>query len=252
MTATEFIVIALAGIAGGVANAVAGGGTFFTFPVLVAFGVSTLEANATSAIALVPGSIAIGLAYREETAARWRQLVPTAVISVIGGLAGGALLIAIGDARFRPMVPWLLGSATLLFALSGQIRSFVQRTAGHGGLGSVARYALVSAVALYGGFFGAGMGIMLLAVLALTETGQFDFHTANATKNVVATLSQTLAVILFVIGGLVHWLEAVIICAGAIIGGYYGIYLARRVPESIVRAVVVVVGAALTLAFFLR
>ncbi|MGZ5830033.1 MAG: TSUP family transporter, partial [Xanthobacteraceae bacterium] len=97
MTATEFIVITLAGIAGGVANAVAGGGTFFTFPVLVAFGISTLEANATSAIALVPGSIAIGLAYRDETAARWRQLVPTAIISVIGGLAGGALLIAIGD-----------------------------------------------------------------------------------------------------------------------------------------------------------
>jgi uncharacterized membrane protein YfcA len=252
VTATEIIVIALAGVAGGIANAVAGGGTFFTFPVLVAYGVSTLDANATSAIALVPGSVAIGLAYRSETAARWRELVPTIVISVIGGLAGGALLIAIGDARFRPMVPWLIGGATLVFALSGRIRGYIQRMGGHGGLGPVARYALISLVAVYGGFFGAGMGIMLLAVLALTETGQFDFHTANATKNVVATLSQTLAVVLFVIGGLVHWQEAAIITAGAIVGGYSGIYLARRVPEAIVRGVVVVLGAALTLAFFLR
>jgi uncharacterized membrane protein YfcA len=252
VTLTEFSILAVAGVAGGIANAVAGGGTFFTFAALVAFGISTLEANATSAIALVPGSLAVGFAYRKETAERWRELVPAAIISVIGGAAGGALLIAIGDARFRPLVPWLLGSATLLFAMSGRIRDLVRVMAGHQGMGAGTRYAMLGTVAVYGGFFGAGMGIMLLAALALAEAGNFDFHKANATKNVVATLSQSLAVMLFVIGGLVHWLEAIIICVGATAGGYYGIYLARRVPVAVVRAVVVVVGAALTLVFFLR
>jgi uncharacterized membrane protein YfcA len=252
VTATEFIVIALAGFAGGLVNALAGGGTFFTFAVLVAYGVSTLEANATSAIALVPGSLAVGFAYRKETVTRWRTLIPAAVIAIFGGLAGGALLIAIGDARFRPLVPWLLGAATLLFAFSGRLREFVNAHAGHGGIGAVGGYILISLVAVYGGFFGAGMGIMLLAVLALTEVGKFDFHTANATKNVVATLSQTFAVALFVIGGLVHWAEAAIITVTSIFGGYYGIRIAKRVPEAIVRGVVVAVGAALTLLFFFR
>jgi uncharacterized membrane protein YfcA len=231
------------------ANAVAGGGACFTFPVLVAFGLSTIEANATTAVALVPGSLAVAVAYRRETVARWRELVPFVIISVFGGLAGGVLLIEIGDERFRPLVPWLLGAATLLFATSGKIRDLVRRP-GRPAVGHLTGYLLIAAAALYGGFFGAGLGIMLLASLALMGGG--DFHKANATKNVVATLAQGFAVALFVAGGLVYWPEAAVITVAAILGGYLGVIVAKRVPESIVRGIVVAVGAVLTVVFFVR
>jgi hypothetical protein len=140
----------------------------------------------------------------------------------------------------------------LLFAVSGKISDLVKIMSGHHGLGPGVRNAVLGIVAIYGGFFGAGMGIMILAAVALTEAGEFDFHKANATKNVVATLSQTLAVLMFIAGGLVHWPEAGIICVTAIVGGYYGIYLTRRISVGLVRAIVVTAGAALTLVFFLR
>lgn len=250
MSAAEIVVLALAGFVGGIANAVAGGGTFFTFAAMVAFGLSTLDANATSAISFIPASFAIGAAYRDETLARWREIIPYGVLGLVGGLSGALLLIWLGDARFRPLVPWLLGGATLLFAFSDQIRVAVQRVAGHGGVGPLIGNGLVAVVALYGGFFGAGMGIMLLAALALLEHG--DFHTANATKNIVATLSQTLAVVLFIIGGLVHWPQAIVTMLAGAAGGFVGIVVARRVPTVIVRGVVVAVGAVLTIVFAIR
>jgi len=246
----EVLVLALAGFLGGIVNAVAGGGTFFTFAALVAFGMSTLDANATSAIALVPGSIATGAAYRHESAKYWRAILPFAVIGVVGGVGGALLLIALGDARFRPLVPWLLAGATMLFALSAQIRGLVEKIVGAGGIGPTGSSIIIALVAIYGGFFGAGMGIMLLAALALMGNG--DFHRANATKNVVALLAQSVAVIIFIIGGLVRWPQAIVIMLAAIAGGYLGVLLARRVPETIVRATVVAVGAVLALVFFLR
>jgi len=250
VSASEILVLALMGFIGGIVNAVAGGGTFFTFAALVAFGMSTLDANATSAVALVPGSFATGAAYRHETSKYWREILPFAVIAVIGGLAGGALLIAIGDQRFRPLVPWLLAGATLLFALSTPIRNLVGKIAGSGGIGPIWSCAIIAAVTVYGGFFGAGMGIMLLAALALMGNG--DFHRANATKNVVAVLAQSVAVILFIANGLVRWPQAIVTTLAAIAGGYLGVTLARRVPETIVRATVVAVGTVLTVIFFLR
>jgi uncharacterized protein len=246
----EVLVLALAGFLGGIVNAVAGGGTFFTFAALVAFGMSTLDANATSAVALVPGSIATGAAYRHESAKHWRVILPFAAIGVIGGVGGALLLIALGDARFRPLVPWLLAGATMLFALSAQIRCLVEKIVGAGGIGPIGSSIIIALVAIYGGFFGAGMGIMLLAALALMGHG--DFHRANATKNVVALVAQSVAVIIFIIGGLVRWPQAIVIMLAAIAGGYLGVLLARRVPETIVRAAVVAVGAVLALVFFLR
>ena len=250
MSALEVIVLALMGFLGGIVNAVAGGGTFFTFAALVAFGMSTLDANATSAVALVPGSFATSAAYRYEISKYWRDIFPFAVIAVIGGLGGAALLIAIGDQRFRPLVPWLLAGATLLFAFSTPIRGAVRSIAGSGGIGPVWSCALIAVVTVYGGFFGAGMGIMLLAALALMGSG--DFHRGNATKNVVAVLAQSVAVILFIANGLVRWPQAIVTTLAAIVGGYLGVTLARRVPEAIVRATVVAVGTVLTLIFLLR
>lgn len=251
MTAGEAALLAVAGFAGGVANAVAGGGTFFTFAAMVASGLTSLEANATSAVALVPGSLAIAAAYRNETRLYARSILPFAAIGAVGGFAGAALLIAIGDAGFRPLVPWLLALATALFAFSGRLRSLALRILGENSAGSHASaYAIMALVSVYGGFFGAGMGIMMLAALAIVEPG--NFHKANATKNIVSMLAQAVAIALFASGGLVRWPQAVVATAAAVGGGYLGVALARKVPEAIVRAAVVLLGSALTLVFALR
>lgn len=251
MTLLEIVLLALAGFAGGVANAVAGGGTFFSFPLMVAFGMSTLDANATTAVGFVPGSLSTAAAYWKETRERLREVIPFALIGIAGGVAGALLLIGIGDEGFRPTVPWLLAFATLTFAFSGWIKTFTAQFTHTGARYARAiAYLLMGLVAIYGGFFGAGQGIMVLATLAVIQDS--DFHRANATKNIICMLAQAVAVILFIWGGLVHWPQALVTIAGAIFGGYFGIVVARRVPEIWVRAVVVAIGAGLSVVFFLR
>jgi uncharacterized membrane protein YfcA len=247
----EIALLALTGFIAGLVNAVAGGGTFFTFATMVGFGMPTLNANATSAVALIPGSFASMLAYWPETRKNWRRSVPYVLIGVVGGIAGALLLIAIGDEGFRPLVPWLLGIATVTFALSSRIGALRDRLAGRGGrVMRIGAFALLILVGIYGGFFGAGMGIMLLAALAIINIG--DFHSANALKNLIATVSQLMAVVLFSTNGLVSWPEAAITTATCIAGGYLGVVAARRVPEAVVRAIVVIVGAGLTAVFFFK
>jgi uncharacterized protein len=251
MTILEVVLLVLAGFAGGVANAIAGGGSFFSFPIMVAFGMSTLDANATTAVGFVPGSFATAAAYWDETRKRIREMLPFVLVGIAGGVAGALLLIGIGDEGFRPTVPWLLASATLIFAFSGQIKSWTARFTKEGSRhAKTIAYVLMGIAAIYGGFFGAGLGIMVLATLAVIEEG--DFHRANATKNILCMLAQATAVVLFVWSGLVHWPQALVTIAGAIFGGYFGIVIARRVPEAWVRAVVVAVGAVLSVVFFLR
>lgn len=251
MTWLEIILLALAGFAGGVANAVAGGGSFFSFPVMVAFGMSTLDANATTAVGFVPGSLATTAAYWQDTRHRLREILPFALVGIAGGVIGALLLIGIGDEGFRPTVPWLLALATLIFALSGWIKSYIARFTRQGARhAKTIAYVLMGIAAIYGGFFGAGLGIMVLATLAVIEEG--DFHRANATKNILCMLAQATAVVLFIWSGLVHWPQALVTIAGAIFGGYFGIVVARKVPEIWVRIVVVAVGAVLSAVFFLR
>lgn len=249
MTIGEILLLGLAGFMAGIANAVAGGGTFFPFAAMVAFGMPTLEANATCAVALVPGSLATAAAYRKELRAHWRDLVPFAVISLVGGTAGGLILLSIGDEGFRPMVPWLLAVATLTFAFSARIRVLFAGAHGSGQGMRAGAYLVMCLVAVYGGFFGAGMGIMILAALAVILSG--DFHKANAIKNIAAMLSQTSAVVMFILGALVHWPEAAIVAVTATGGGYLGVSVARHVPEWLVRGVVVATGAVLTVVFLI-
>lgn len=251
VTFFQAVVLALAGFAAGTVNAVAGGGTFITFAALVACGLPTLDANATSAVALTPSNLSSVAGYRSEVRNHFREMIPFAIMALIGGGIGALLLIWIGDSGFRPLVPWLLLLATLLFAFSGQIRTFVEPwSRGQNAGARLAAYALMMAVAIYGGFFGAGTGIMMLAALAILESG--NFHKANATKLVMAFLIQIMSSALLIAGGLVHWPQALVTIGASVFGGYYGVVLARRVPEKIIRAVVVAIGAVLTVIFFVR
>lgn len=251
MTIINIIMLAVAGFAAGTVNAIAGGGTFLTFAALVAGGLNTLDANATSAVALTPANLATVAAYRPEVRTHFREMVPFMLIGLAGGVVGALLLIWLGDARFRPLVPWLLLVATLLFAFSDRIRAVVEPWSKEKHAGArVGGVVLMAIVAIYGGFFGAGMGIMMLAALAILESG--DFHKANSLKAVVSFLVQLVSSALLIVGGLVHWPEAVVTMLASSAGGYYGVGIARRVPEKIIRAVVVTIGAVLTVIFFLK
>lgn len=243
--------LAVAGFLAGTVNAIAGGGTFVTFAALVVSGLPTLDANATSAVALTPANLASVVAYRSEVRAHYREMIPFAIIGLIGGGIGALLLIWLGDGGFRPMVPWLLLVATLMFAFSGQIRAFVAPfSEGQHATAKLVAYGVMMIVAIYGGFFGAGIGIMMLAALAIIANG--DYHKANSTKILVAFLIQIVSAALLIAGGLVHWPQALVTIVASSLGGYYGVGFARIVPEKVTRAVVVAIGAALTVVFFLK
>jgi uncharacterized membrane protein YfcA len=248
----EAALLLAASVAAGALNAVAGGGTFFTFSALVATGMPAIAANATSSAAVWPGSLAGLAAYREETRAHGRRLAALGAVSLAGGLIGAWALLAIEEDTFAALVPWLLLGATALFAAGPRIKRAASGLGAFGAspLGQGAGLAFQFAVAIYGGFFGAGMGILMLAALTLTERG--DFHMANSAKTVLAALINAIAIALFAWGGLIHYAEAALMAVGAIAGGYGGVSAAKRVPEPVLRASVVTVGVVLAAYFFFR
>lgn len=251
MTPFDIALLAFAGFAAGTLNAIAGGGTIFTFSALMAVGVPPVAANATSAAAVVVGSVASTVAYRREVLAALRRLLPLCAISALGGAAGAFLLLRSGDQAFRALVPWLLLAATMLFAAAPLIQKAVQRMAAagqrRGGLGlAVPVQGLVS---VYGGYFGAGMGVMMLASLSLTEDS--DYHAINAAKNLMSIVLQLIAVVVFIASGIVRYEISLLIAAASIAGGWIGVVAARRVAESQVRAFVISSGLALSAWYFL-
>lgn len=251
MTFMQIFLLALSGFAAGAVNAVAGGGTFFTFAALVFAGLPTLDANATSAVALTPANFAGVAGYRDELRKYAREVMPIVVISLAGAALGAWILIAIGDEGFRPTVPWLLLFATVLFAVAPSLNRIVAPAArSNTAAFRLFAYLLITLVAIYSGFFGAGAGIMMLAALAIVEGG--DFHKSNAIKNVVALLAQFVSSALLIAGGLVHWREAIIVMVASVAGTFVGLHAARRAPVRMIRAVVVTVGAVLTVLFFIR
>jgi len=251
VTLIDFLLLAGGGFLAGVVNSVAGGGTFLSFAAMVACGLTPLEANATSAVAIAPSNLATVAAYRHEVKSHWREFIPFAIIGVIGGAIGAWLLIWLGNAGFKPLVPWLLLFATLLFAFSGPIRSLVEPWSQRSGMSvRIAAYGLMIVVSIYGGFFGAGIGFVILAALLILEGG--DYHKANAIRITIAFLIQAVAAVLLIFGGLVHWPHAIVTMIAASVTGYYGVGWVKRLPEPVVRAVVVAIGAALTIVFFIK
>ena len=235
-------VLLLAGLVSGAVNAVAGGGTFIAFGALTFLGLPPITANATSSIAQFPGYVTSSLAYARELRAFGRTLLPFAVVSALGGLAGAGILLSLDNPQFRALVPWLLIGATALFAAGPAITRWLK--ARRFQAPAPVAWAVQFVVAVYGGFFGAGQGIMMLASLGLTEGD--DYHRINAMKNLLSVVIAGLAVVVFVSGGVIAWGHGLVMTLAVATGGWSGVALARRVPQPLVRGFVIAVGLVLT------
>ncbi len=235
---------------GGALNSVAGGGSFVAFPTLLFTGVPPIPANATNTIALWTGAAASGGAYRRHLDMPRRVLLPLLTSSLIGGIAGALLLLRTPAHTFMRVLPWLTLGATLLFAfgrkLAGARKSALAHEASSGALAAATLFQLC--VAVYGGYFGGGMGIVMLAMLA--TLGMTDIHAMNALKSVMGSVINGVAVVTFILARAVYWKHGTVMILGAILGGYLGAHYAQKVPQIWIRAFVVMVGSAMTIYFF--
>lgn len=246
MSATQLVVPALAAFAAGMLNSVAGGGSFLSFPALVFAGVPPISANATNNAALWVGTIGSARGYREEIREYRSLLRPVLIASAAGSLIGASLLLLTPPALFVRLIPWLLLFATLLFAVSPLMKHRSDRRPGH----APWQIATQFAVAIYGGYFGAGMGILMLAVLAFS--GLPSLNAQNAIKNVLAVAINGVASVPFVIARIVDWRFAVPMAVLALAGGYCGARLFRQVSQPVSRAVIIAIGVGMTMVFFAR
>lgn len=247
MSSLEILFLAAAGFAAGAINALAGGGTLFTFSALMFTGLPPVTANTTSAVAVLPGQIAAGLAYLKDIRHYWREWIPLTLLSGIGGLVGGLLLLNGGNDTFRFLVPYLVLLATILFLFSNKIAALGEALARRT-QNKTLPYGIQGLVGIYGGYFGAGMGIMMLASLPLTEGG--EYHRVNAAKSLMATVMQGVAVILFLWVGDIDWAAAGIVAAASITGGYLSIRIGRHLPSHWLRRFVITVGFSLSAWYF--
>lgn len=242
-----------AGFIAGAVNSVAGGGSLIAFPALLAAGLTPLGANATCTASLMPGSFASVLGYRKELAGTRDRVLAMAVPSVVGGVLGALLALRVGDRRFAASVPWLILLATSLFAAQAPLARWLAKRSDDAPM-SRARLAGIAAfqllVAIYGGYFGAGIGILMLAALGVA--GERDIHRANGLKSLAAAAINLLATFAFLVSGRVDPLAAVTTAVGAISGGYFGAGYARRLGQGTVRRVVLAVGLSLAAVMFLR
>jgi uncharacterized protein len=252
LTLPQAIFLFAAGALGGALNAVAGGGSFIAFPALLFTGVGPVAANATNTLALWVGVTASGGAYRKHLNISRRVMIPLIVMSIVGGLAGAVLLIKTPAQTFLRVLPWLLLGATLLFTfgkhLTGRISAGISHESSNAAVAGACLFELF--VAVYGGYFGGGMGIMNLAMLA--AIGMTDMHAMNALKVVLGGFINGVATITFIATGTIVWRQGVVMTAGAILGGYFAAHYSQKLPQSWIRALVIAIGFAMTIYFFVR
>ena len=235
-------------------NAVAGGGSFITFPALLFTHIPAIPANATNTAAVWPGSVASAVAYRKVlNREAWRMLWPLIIMCFAGALLGAHVLLHTPPETFVKLIPWLLLCATMLFASSGKITAWIQAR-NNGEARSRAwmagGFALQLVIAMYVGYFGAGAGILILALLALM--GQHNIHTMNGMKTVLVSVANAVALGTFIVHGIVVWPQALIMIAGSLIGGYGGAHLAQKMKQVYVRRAVIAIGVAVSIYFFIR
>lgn len=245
------LLLFLAALAAGAINSVAGGGTLLTYPALLAFGVPYVDANATSTVALVPGSVSAWWGYRDEMGSSRRELLWMGVPSLLGGFIGARSAATVSNALFGHLVPWLIFLATALFMIQEPVRRRMARRVESGEAQAptqtTRRMLMVGVfqffVALYGGFFGAGIGILMLAALGFL--GMSNIHRMNGLKNFAAVCINGVGALTFIAYHRVHWPLAALMAVGAILGGLGGAGLAQRIGQQNVRRVVIGVGLSL-------
>jgi uncharacterized membrane protein YfcA len=242
-----------AGIAGTL-NAVAGGGTFISFPALMLTGMPAVEANATNTVALWPGLAASTGAYLKRLDVPGRLLVPLLLTSIVGGWIGSLLLLKTPQHTFLHLVPWLLLSGTLLFAFGNQIRALAGKTAAVHDLRNASWQVVTMAsivellIAIYGGYFGAGIGFITLGMLA--ALGMRDVHAMGAIRTLLAVVINAAAVLIFVLARAVFWPFCVVMIAGSLTGGWFGAHYAQKADPIKVRRVVIAIGVAMSVYYF--
>ncbi len=244
----EWLIYLLAGLAGGAVNASAGGAKLFVFPLLLASGLSPLAANVTGAVALWPAQLPAVWVWRRTLMTDARRLARQAIPAVAGGLTGALLLVSFPDDAFVAAIPFLLAIAVAAIVLGPQLAVLLQRALPPRQLAAMTGL-LLFLTGVYAGYFGAGMGFMLIAVL--TAASGLAIQEANAAKNLMAVAISTTAVVPLMLSGLVDWPAALLVLAGGLVGGWIGGHLTRFVPARAMRIGVAVIGVALTASFLL-
>jgi uncharacterized membrane protein YfcA len=256
LTLGQGLLLGLTAAVAAAINSVAGGGTFLTFPVLIFCGFTEFRANTTSTVALWFGSVASVRAYQSQLKGQRRPLVILLTTSLLGALLGSLLLLKTPDSVFQHLVPWLLLFATLTFIYGKSLTRLLHRYV-HLDITQPQNWgpffvgiAIQLVIAVYGGFFGGGIGILILALLTLL--GYIDIHAMNGLKTVLQTSINAIAVVIFIIAGVVNWPQAAVMIVGSVAGGYWGAWLAQRISPQNVRRGVVVIASSITAYFFLR
>jgi uncharacterized membrane protein YfcA len=254
MDPVTIVLLIFAGVTGGIISSLAGGASIITFPILLATGISPVVAACTNTVALMPGNIMAAFTERSQFPPLGRSFVPLVVTSVLATLAGGALLLFTPERVFAQLIPLLLGFATILFAYTDRITAWIKaRAAARGDTGPhrwTSSIAWLMPVCVYGGYFGAGLGVLVLAVLSIGTGG--DYRSANVTKNLVISLNSIAVSAFFFAQGLVAWPDVLVMMAGAMVGGALGARVAKSVSNEVARRMLVVVGAILTIVFAWR
>ncbi len=243
-----------AAVAAGAINAAAGGGSFISFPSLLFIGIPPVNANATNTVSLWPGQVASIAGYRRQLAKLpWRRVTPLLIMGVVGGTLGAWVLLKTPQKTFMNLVPWLLLVATFIFMFSGRITRWIRRrTAEHHTTEfATGRGIFIQIfIAFYIGYFGAGAGILILAMLALL--GMDEIHSMNALKALLTTVSNGMAMLLFIVSHAAYWPEAIVMIVGSSIGGYFGAHFAQKTRPENVRRFVIVIGFVLAAYFFAK
>ncbi len=247
----EIALLFAGGVLAGCINVLAGGAGFMTFPLLVAAGMSEIEANASNFVALLPANVASLYGYRHELRRPTLHLKPRLALAGIGGALGSLALLGLGEASFRVAIPWLLTFSTISFALAPTIKRWLEQRHNFDGKRWLwLSFALEFIVYVYGGYFGLGMGVVLLALYAMF--GHEDIHEANSIRNATITLITLIGIALFAHAGVIRWLPSLVMMAGAFLGGYLMIKVARSVPQVWVRWGILAWSVTLTAIAFWR
>ncbi len=248
----ELLILFGAGFLGGFINTIAGGGSFITFPALLFVGVPPISANATNTFASCAGYISGACALREHMRAQKQALPRLILISLVGGITGAWLLLTTPESLFREAIPWLLLFATVLFIFGSTINNMLKRLTSHhrhaSAFGSLLLMLMLLGVSIYGGFFNAGLGIIILSYLALA--GHTSINTMNGLKLLVSSVVSLIAIALFIYKDAIAWHEGSTVLLGTLLGGYIAAVMSNRLPEKHVRNFVIMASCGITVYFF--